>query len=243
MKKPEVKNLKVKIYSDGADKKSMLEMAKNPLIQGLTTNPSLMKKAGVTDYPTFCKDILSQIKDKPISFEVFADDFSEMKRQALEINSWGKNVYVKIPITNSEGQSSIPLIQELTKKNVKLNVTALFTLEQIWQTCQAVKGGAPSVISVFAGRVADTGRDPIPLMRAALEMCQWASPAGEAELLWASTREVFNIVQADQVGCAIITVPFDIINKLNLYGMDLTAMSLDTVKTFKKDSTAAGFSL
>lgn len=241
--KPDVKSLNVKIYSDGADRKSMLDMAANPLIKGLTTNPSLMKKAGITDYRPFCKDILSQIKDKPISFEVFADDFGEMRRQADEINSWGKNVYVKIPITNSEGQSSIPLVRELSKQGVKLNVTALFTMTQVRETCDAVRGGAPTVVSVFAGRIADTGRDPMPLMCAARELCYDASPRGDVELLWASTREVFNIFQADQAGCAIITVPFDILGKLNLVGTEPEAMSLDTVRTFKKDSTAAGFAL
>ncbi len=240
---PDLKKLTVKLFSDGADRKSMLEMASNPLVQGLTTNPSLMKKAGITDYKTFCQDILSQIKTKPISFEVFADDFQEMRRQAHEINSWGKNVYVKIPITNSEGQSSIALVKELSHQGIKLNVTALFTLEQIWATCQAIQGGAPAVVSVFAGRIADTGRDPMPLMKAALEMCRHVSPKGEAELLWASTREVYNIVQANEVGCDIITVPFDILNKLSMYGTDLTRLSLDTVKTFKKDSDSAGFKL
>ncbi len=236
-------NLKVKIYSDGADKKSMLEMAGNPLIKGLTTNPSLMKKAGVSDYPAFCKEILASIKDKPISFEVFADEFHEMKRQALEINSWGRNVYVKIPITNSHGESSIPLVKELTTKGVKLNVTALLTLDQVWQTCLAVKGGAPTVVSVFAGRIADTGVDPRPLMKAAREMCQWSSSRGDVELLWASTREVYNIWQADETGCAIITVPFDILAKLKMVGTDLTQLSLDTVKMFKKDAESAGFKL
>lgn len=232
---------KIKIYSDGADRASMLDLGKNKLVQGLTTNPSLMKKAGVQDYRSFCKDILSHIQDKPISFEVFADDFNEMRRQADEINSWGKNVYVKIPITNSEGQSSIPLIRELTQRNIKLNVTALLTLNQVIDTCAAVKGGAPSVVSVFAGRIADTGRDPVPLMRAALEICNSAGP--DVELLWASTREVFNIVQADEVGCPIITVPFDLIKKMSQFGKDLTELSLDTVRMFKADADSAGFRL
>lgn len=232
---------KIKIYSDGADKASMVEMGKNPKIQGLTTNPTLMKKAGVTDYRSFCKDILTQIKDKPISFEVFADDFSEMERQALEIATWGSNVYVKIPITNSEGQSSIPLITNLSKKKVKLNVTALLTLEQVRQTCEAVKGGAPSVVSVFAGRVADTGRDPIPLMQASLALCQAAGK--DVELLWASTREVLNVVQAETVGCHIITVPPDIIKKMSMFNKDLTQLSLETVRMFKADADSAGFKL
>ncbi len=231
----------LKIYSDGADRASMLEMSKNPKIQGLTTNPSLMKKAGVTDYVGFCKDILQHITDKPISLEVFADEFPEMRRQALEINSWGKNVYVKIPITNSQGHSSIELVQDLAKQKVKLNVTAIFTLKQVWETCQALKGGAPSVVSIFAGRIADTGRDPMPLMQAALEMCR--STDSTIELLWASTRELYNIKQAEQAGCDIITVPFDLIKKMTMFGQDLTQMSLETVQTFKRDAEAAGFKI
>jgi transaldolase len=238
---PSVSAWKVKLYSDGADKASMLEMYKNPHIQGLTTNPSLMKKAGVTDYRAFCKDILSEIKTKPISFEVFADDFKEMKRQGLEINGWGSNVYVKLPITNSEGQSTIPLIEELSHQGVKLNVTAVLTLEQASAACRALKGGAPSILSVFAGRIADTGRDPIPLMQASLEFCRSADK--NIELLWASTREVLNIAQADHMGCHIITVPPDILKKLNMIGMDLGRLSLDTVRMFKKDAESAGYSL
>jgi transaldolase len=232
---------KIKIYSDGADRASMLEMAKNPKIQGLTTNPTLMKKAGVTDYRSFCKDILKEIKDKPISFEVFADDFNEMEKQAQEIATWGANVYVKIPITNSEGLSSIPLITSLTRKKVKLNVTALLTLGQVKQTCDAVKDGAPTVVSVFAGRVADTGRDPMALMQASLAFCEFAGP--DVELLWASTREVLNIVQAEIAGCHIITVPPDIIKKMSMFSKDLSQLSLETVRMFKADAEAAGFKL
>lgn len=232
---------KIKIYSDGADKASMLEMAKNPSVQGITTNPSLMKKAGVTDYKSFCHDILGLIQDKPISFEVFSDDINEMRRQALEIKTWGKNVYVKIPITNSEGISTIPLVQELSHKGVKLNVTAIFTLQQIVDTVMAVKGGAPSIVSVFAGRIADTGRDPMPLMTTASEYCKKMDK--NIELLWASCREVFNIVQAEICGCDIITAPPDIIKKMSSFNRELEDMSLDTVRTFKKDSEAAGFSL
>lgn len=234
-------NWKVKIYSDGADKASMLEMNRNPLVAGMTTNPSLMKKAGVKDYRAFCKEILAEINVKPLSFEVFADDFKEMKRQALEISSWGNNVYAKIPITNSEGQSCIPLIQELSHSGVKLNVTAVLTLSQAWEACQALKGGSPSILSVFAGRVADTGRDPMPLMAACLEFCRASDPA--IELLWASTREVLNIAQADTVGCHIITVPFDILKKLSLLGKDLTALSLETVRMFKSDAESVGYTL
>lgn len=232
---------KVKIYSDGADRASMLEMAANPLVSGLTTNPTLMKKAGVKDYRGFCKDILSQIKDKPISFEVFADDFASMEKQGLEIKSWGSNVYVKIPITNSEGQSSIPLVRKLSQAGVKLNVTALMTVSQVWETAQAVKGGAPSVVSVFAGRIADTGRDPMPIMLASSEICRSVGP--ECELLWASSRELYNVFQAEQSGCAIITCTQDIIKKMSGVGKDLTKLSLETVQIFKNDSDAAGFTL
>jgi transaldolase len=232
---------KIKVYSDGADLSSMLEMAKNPMIQGLTTNPTLMKKAGISDYRKFCQQVLTQISDKPISFEVFADDFSEMRRQALEIAAWGKNVYVKIPITNSEGQSSTDLIRELSHQGVKLNVTAILTLEQVLKTCQAVQGGAPCVVSVFAGRIADTGRDAVPLMQAALELCEFYGK--DIELLWASTREAFNIIQAQQAGCHIITVPFDILKKIPHFGKDLTQLSLETVRMFKNDAESAGFQL
>jgi transaldolase len=231
----------IKIYSDGADKASMLEMAARPEIQGLTTNPSLMKKAGVSDYRSFCKEILTHIKVKPLSFEVFADDFAEMKRQALEITTWGPNVYVKIPITNSEGKSSIPLIKDLSHQGVKLNVTALFTFEQVVETVQAVAGGAPSIVSIFAGRIADSGRDPMPLMTASSEYCR--SMDSNIELLWASTREVFNIVQAELAGCHIITSPPDLIKKLSMLNKDLKELSLDTVRTFKSDSEAAGYKL
>ena len=232
---------KVKIFSDGADKKAMLEMYQNPIVKGLTTNPSLMKKSGITDYVTFCKDILKDIKTKPISFEVFADHFTEMKRQALEIASWGKNVYVKIPITNSEGESSLPLIKELSLSGVKLNVTAVLTLEQSWGACQSLKGGAPSILSIFAGRIADTGRDPVPLMQAAVELCR--ATDSNIELLWASSREALNIVQADQMGCHIITATTDLIKKISMFNKDLTELSLDTVRMFKTDAESAGYSL
>lgn len=232
---------KIKIYSDGADKASMLEMNANPLVTGLTTNPSLMKKAGISDYRSFAKEILAQIKEKPISFEVFADDFKEMERQALDIASWAKNVYTKIPVMNSLGESTIPLIARLAKSGVKLNVTALMTTRQVISVCQALEGGAPSIVSVFAGRVADTGRDPLPLMRASLEICQ--AYGSQIELLWASCREFYNIVQAEDVGCHIITAPADHIKKISMLNKDLTELSLETVQTFKKDSDAAGFKL
>jgi transaldolase len=232
---------KIKIYSDGADKASMLEMAKNPLIKGLTTNPTLMKKSGITDYKSFCLDILKSISDKPLSFEVFADDFKEMKRQALEIKTWGTNVFVKIPITNSEGESSIPLIRELSGQGVKLNVTAILTLDQVLKTVEALKGGPTSIVSVFAGRIADTGRDPVPLMQAASEICKAGGP--QIELLWASTREALNIVQAELCGCDIITATPDLIKKTSMFNKDLAQLSLETVRMFKADAESAGFKL
>jgi len=234
----------IKIFLDGADRSAMVEMASHPMIQGFTTNPSLMKKAGVKDYRAFCKEILTQIQGKPVSFEVFADEFSEMKRQAKEIASWDigdDNVYVKIPIMNSLGESSIPLIEELSSTGVKLNVTAIFTLQHVWNTCQALRKGVPSIVSVFAGRIADSGRDPLPLMHAAAELCSSISP--QSELLWASTREAFNIVQAEMVGCKIITAPGDLIKKVSGFNRDLNDLSLDTVRTFKKDAETAAFSL
>lgn len=232
---------KIKIYSDGADKTSMLEMANNPLIKGLTTNPSLMKKAGVTDYKAFCLDILSHIKDKPLSFEVFTDDLEEMAQQARIIKTWGANVYVKIPIMNSRKESTIELVRTLSHEGIKLNVTAIFTMKQTLDTILAVKGGAPSIVSIFAGRLADSGYDPLPLMTAASELAKATDP--NIELLWASTREVYNIIQAEQVGCHIITVPPDIIKKLSGLNKDPLQLSLETVKTFKADSEAAGFKI
>jgi transaldolase len=200
-----------------------------------------MKKAGVTDYKSFCLDILTHIKDKPLSFEVFTDSIEEMAKQAMEIKTWGPNVYVKIPIMNSQGQSTIELVRDLSRKGVKLNVTAIFTMQQIAETIMAVAGGAPSIVSVFAGRIADSGRDPMPTMIAASQLC--GSVDSNIELLWASTREVYNIVQAEQAGCHIITVPPDIIKKMSGFNRDLHDLSLDTVKTFKADAEAAGFKL
>ncbi|HAR41304.1 MAG TPA: transaldolase [Bdellovibrionales bacterium] len=232
--------LRIKIFLDGADRPSMLEMNKTPLVAGFTTNPSLMRKAGVKDYRAYCQDLLTQIS-KPISFEVFADDFAAMNKQALEIKTWGENVYVKIPITNSKGESAIPLIRELSHSGVKLNVTALYTIKQVWETAQAVQGGAPSIASVFAGRTGDVGHDPIPIMLAAAEICRTTDK--NIELLWASTREAFNVIQAEQCGCQIITAPGDVIKKVAGFGKDLTQLSLETVQTFKTDSDAAGFFL
>lgn len=235
---------RIKIFLDGADRASMVEMAKSPLVQGFTTNPSLVKKAGVKDYKAFCQEILPHIGGKPISFEVFADEFAEMKRQAELITRWeGKSdhIYVKIPIVNSKGESSIPLIRELSKEGVKLNITAIYTAKQIREASAAVSGGAASIVSVFAGRIADTGRDPLPLMMAGAELCEPAGP--QCELLWASTREAFNIVQAEMAGCKIITAPLDMIKKVTHFNKSMEDLTLDTVRTFKADAEAAGFHL
>ena len=232
---------KIKIYADGADKAAMLTLSKNPVVQGFTTNPSLMKKSGVKDYQAFCLEILKQITAQPISFEVFADDFKEMHRQALLIKEWGNNVYVKIPITNSKGESSLELIKTLSHQGVKLNVTALFTWDQVKRTVEALSGGAPSIVSVFAGRIADTGRDPMPLMEKSAQLCRKTDP--KIELLWASSREFFNLVQAEMAGCHIITCTTDIINKLSMLNKDLQKLSLETVQAFKTDSELAGFKL
>jgi len=235
-----VEDLKVKIFADGADKAGMLEMYAKPFIKGLTTNPTLMKKAGITDYAAFCKDILKSIGDKPLSFEVFSDDFAEMEKQALEIASWGDNVYVKIPVTNTKQETCYALVEKLAAKKVKMNVTAIMTLSQVRDVVAALDPDVPSYVSVFAGRIADTGRDPVPLMAAAVEMLKVA-PA--AELIWASPRELLNIFQADDIGCQVITVTNDILKKLSLVGYDLDSYSLDTVKMFYKDAVDAGFKL
>jgi transaldolase len=240
-KKHPVQHLGVKIFADGADKAGMLDLYANPLIHGLTTNPTLMKKAGLTDYEGFARTILSTIKTKPISFEVFSDEPAEMRRQALKIAAWGSNVYVKIPVTNTRGEFMGPLIHELSADGVKLNVTALLTLPQVRDVAEALVESVPAVVSVFAGRVADSGVDPEPLMRASRCILE-EKPM--AELLWASVREVLNIFQADQCGCHIVTVPHDILTKaLKMAGTDLTSLSLDTVKMFAADAQAAGFTL
>jgi transaldolase len=234
-------DLKVKLFADGADKAGMLQLNANPLIQGMTTNPSLMRKAGLHDYEAFAREILQHITEKPISFEVFSDEFPEMRRQALKIKGWAKNVYVKIPITNTRGESSLPLVRELALEGVKLNVTAILTLEQVGGVAQALNPAVPAVVSVFAGRIADTGVDPMPQLR---ESKKLLAGLPQAELLWASVREVLNIFQADACGCAIVTVPHDILAKaMKMAGMDLKALSLDTVKMFAADAKAAGFSL
>jgi transaldolase len=236
-----LQDLKVHLYADGADKAGILDLYAKPYIKGLTTNPTLMKKVGIKDYEAFAKDILTSVTAKPISLEVFSDDFSEMKRQGLKIASWGQNVYVKIPITNSRGESSIPLIAELAQQNVKLNITALLTLAQVRDVAAALNPAVPSVVSVFAGRIADTGVDPVPMMRACGALLE-SQP--KAELLWASVREVLNIIQAEECGCKIVTVPHDILAKAaKMLGQDLTDLSLDTVQMFANDALDAGFKL
>jgi transaldolase len=234
-------DLKVQIYADGADKAGILDLYARPFIKGLTTNPTLMKKAGIKDYEAFAKDILQTVTAKPISLEVFSDEFPEMRRQGLKIASWGPNVYVKIPITNSRGESSLPLISELAQQGVKLNITALLTLAQVRDVAAALNPAVASVVSVFAGRIADTGVCPMPMMRASKALLE-GQP--KAELLWASVREVLNIFQAEECGCEIVTVPHDILGKAaKMLGNDLTALSLDTVKMFAKDAAEAGFKL
>ena len=235
-----IEDIKVKIFSDGADKKEMLDMNSKIFIKGLTTNPSLMKKAGIRDYEAFAKDILSIIKKKPISFEIFSDDFDEMERQAMKIASWADNVYVKIPITNTKKKSSKELIKKLAEKKVKLNITAIMTLDQVKTTLLVLNKNVPSIISVFAGRIADTGRDPIPLMKECLKEMKINS---KSELLWASSRELLNIIRANQIGCHIITVTKDIIKKLQSINYNLEEYSLDTVKAFYKDAVDANFKI
>jgi transaldolase len=237
----QLSSLRIKIFADGADKAGIFSLYKNPLIQGITTNPTLMHKADIKDYEGFARDILKSVKNKPISFEVFSDDFDEMRRQALKIAAWQKNVYVKIPITNTKGELSIPLIRELSQKGVRLNITAILTLKQVLAVSRALNPAVPSVVSVFAGRIADTGVNPISIMKKSLKILKQQS---KAELLWASVREVLNIFQADECGCHIVTVPHDILNKaVKLTGTDLNVLSLDTVKMFRRDATDAGFSL
>jgi transaldolase len=233
-------DLKVKIFADGADKAGMLEMYGNPLIQGFTTNPTLVRKAGIRDYEAFARDVLSSIPDRPISFEVIADGFGEMEGQARTIARWGKNVFVKIPVTNTRGASSAGLVRRLSLDGIKVNVTALMTLGQVRVVADALKGGAEAAVSVFAGRIADTGRDPVPIMAEAVQMLR---EVPNAELIWASPRELLNVFQADDVGCHIITATNDILKKLALVGKDLVDYSLDTVKMFYSDAVASGFVL
>jgi transaldolase len=234
-------DLQIRIFADGADKKGVFDLYRNPLIKGLTTNPTLMRKVGISDYEAFAKEILETVTDKPISLEVFSDEFPEMRRQALKISGWQNNVYVKIPITNTKGESAIPLIRELGQEGVKVNVTAILTLEQVRNVSEALNAEVPSVVSVFAGRIADAGQDPMPLMVTSLNLLQ-GQP--KAELLWASCREVLNIWHAEQCGSHIITVPHDILSKaLSLWGKDLAELSLDTVKMFHRDAEVAGYTL
>lgn len=236
-----LENLSIKIFADGADLDGIVDLYRKPFIKGLTTNPTLMRKVGVADYETFARSVLESVTDKPISFEVFSDEFPEMRRQALKIRDWQDNVYVKIPITNTKGESALPLIGELAKENVKLNVTAILTEEQVRGVAGALRKDLPAVVSVFAGRIADTGVDPIPAMKKSLELLR---DLPQAELLWASVREVLNIFQAADCGCHIVTVPHDILGKAaKLGGMDLGELSLDTVRMFYADAVGAGFKL
>ncbi|GMV21737.1 MAG: putative transaldolase [Acidimicrobiia bacterium] len=238
--RPSCETLNVQVFADGADLSGIAEMARNPRIKGFTTNPTLMRKAGVQDYRAFAREVLAIVPDRPVSFEVFSDDFEEMERQALEIASWGANVNVKIPVTNTRGASAAPLLSRLSRAGVTLNVTALMTNGQVAEVIDALEGSAPAFVSVFAGRVADTGRDPMPIMTKAVAQCQ-ARP--ETRLIWASPRELLNIFQADQIGCHVITVTNDVLKKLDGVGKDLTQFSLETVEMFRRDAVAAGFTI
>ena len=232
--------LRTKIFGDGAELDGMLALYRQPYIKGFTTNPTLMRKAGITDYRAFARQVVDAIPDRPISFEVFSDEFAEMERQALEIATWGEHVYVKIPVTNTRREPAFDLIHRLSHRGVRLNVTAIMTLDQVRSVVDALTGGAPSNVSVFAGRIADTGRDPVPLMAEAVSILK-QEPS--AELIWASPRELLNIFHADAIGCHIITVTHDILKKLSLVGKSLDDYSLETVKMFYDDASAAGFSL
>lgn len=234
-------SLKIKIFADGADLQGMKTMYANPMIKGFTTNPTLMKQAGVTDYVDFARKVLAAIPDRPVSFEVFADEFDEMEAQANEIASWGSNVNIKIPVTNTKGAFAGPLISRLSKRGVQVNVTAVFTLDQVERIAAALDPNTPAIVSVFAGRIADTGIDPVPLMTEAAKLLKKSRP--KAELLWASPRELLNVIQADQVGCGIITVTNDVLKKLSLIGKDQDLYSLETVKMFYNDAQAAGFKI
>jgi transaldolase len=235
-----ISDLKVKLFADGADLAGMLEMYEKSYIKGLTTNPTLMRKAGITDYRKFAQEVLTHVTAKPISFEVFSDDLEEMERQALEISTWGTNVYVKIPITNTQGISTEKIVENLVREGVKVNVTALMTTEQVTRISDVLGASVPSYVSVFAGRIADTGREPLEIMSESLKILT-KNPA--TELIWASPRELLNVFQASQIGCHVITATNDILKKLDLIGYDLDAYSLDTVKMFRNDALAAGYSL
>jgi transaldolase len=235
-----IEELKVKLFADGADLAGMLAMRANPLIRGFTTNPTLMRKAGVTDYETFARQVLAAIPDRPVSFEVFADDFESMEQQGRLIAGWGRNVYVKIPVVTTSGQFTGPVIRQMSRDGILLNITAVMTVEQVTEVADALYPNSPAIVSVFAGRIADTGRDPLPLMAAALELLYLAP---NAELIWASPRELLNIFQADAIGCHVITVTNDILKKLSVVARDLTEYSLDTVKMFHADARQAGYEL
>lgn len=235
-----VSELKVQVFADGADKASMIELYRQPYIKGFTTNPTLMRKAGVTDYERFAHEILERITDRPISFEVFADDEPDMERQAHKIARWASNVYVKIPVTNTRREPMYKLIRRLSADGIQVNATALLALDQVRHVAQAIKGGAPSYISVFAGRIADTGREPVPLMKSALEIM---ADEPNCKLVWASPRELLNIFQADEIGCHIITVTSDVLKKIPLIGKDLHDFSLETVQMFHDDAARSGYTL
>jgi transaldolase len=232
--------LRIKLFADGADLGAIERLAANPLIKGFTTNPTLMRKAGVLDYAAFAHAVLRIVPDRSVSFEVFSDEFSEMELQAYEIASWGSNVFVKIPVTNTHGEFSGPLISRLAFAGVQVNVTAILTFEQVDRVADCLAPQTASVVSVFAGRIADTGRDPVPIMAKALELLR---PLPRAELIWASPRELLNVIQANDIGCHIITATADVLAKLPLIGKDLTDYSLDTVKMFRQDAVAAGFGI
>jgi len=237
---PSLQDLNVKIFADGADLDDISRLAKNPWIKGFTTNPTLMRKADVRDYKAFSLEVLSIISGSPVSFEVFSDDLLEMERQAQEIASWGTNIYVKIPVTNTTGQFSGPLVERLSNNGIQVNVTALMTAQQVKQVAAHLSHETASIVSVFAGRVADSGRDPVPIMAESVQILQ---PNPMAELIWASPRELLNIFQADSIGCHIITATSDVLAKLHLVGKDLDDYSLDTVKMFREDALAAGYTI
>ena len=234
-------SLKIKVFADGADLQSMKNLYTNPIVKGFTTNPTLMKQAGVTDYAEFAHNVLAAIPDRPVSFEVFADEFDEMEAQAMKIASWGSNVNIKIPVTNTKGAFTGPLIKRLADKGVQVNVTAVFTIDQVERIAAALNADVPAIVSVFAGRIADSGIDPVPLMAQSAKILQASRP--KADLLWASPRELLNVIQADQVGCRIITVTNDILKKLSLIGKNQEEYSLETVKMFFNDAQAAGFKI
>lgn len=240
MEQPEVSRLRVKLFADGAEIAVIRKMAANPLIKGFTTNPTLMKKAGIADYEAFAREVVGVVPDRPISFEVFSDDFDEMAAQARRIAAWGTNVFVKIPVTNTRGDFARALITDLARDGVQLNVTALMTVEQVERVAACLSPTVASFVSVFAGRIADTGRDPMPIMTQAVSAL---APLPMAELIWASPRELLNVFQADAVGCHVITATADVLGKLALVGKDLEHFSLETVQMFRQDAVSAGFSI